>query len=239
MSQGNYRRVYEALLSHPRWKPLSPAARSMWLGIKLKLGPSGIGDVYSEQLAEWSGVDSAALTNRARLELVTHGWLKVEGTTHWLVEGFANEPGRKSPNILRAVEVHLCNMRGDLVGEFRTKYASYLNRSAKGSRKGSRKAPMRLSSSSSSSSSSSKSKSSSMSSASAPDPPDLKSVSPEGQQRNTKAWAAAKAQAARIKADSNGLVAEMPEAADPGKAETVAAEIGRQKRMAAEKLAQG
>ena len=207
MSTGNYRRVYEVLIDHPRFTPLHPDARAVWLALKLKLGPAGIGPVYDEQLIDWSGVEGPDRLRRARQDLIDHGWLEIDGRIHWLIGGFANEPARKSPNGVKAVNRMLGSMRAGIVDRFQEHYAEYLNPSPKGSGKGSSKGSgkglAKGGNTKTLTKTKTKTKTLTKTKARAPDP-DFQSGSPEGQQRDPVAWADAKAKTAQIRAESGG-----------------------------------
>ena len=158
MSRGHYRRVYESLIGHPRFTPLSPFARAMWLALKAKLGPGGIGPVYDDQLMDWTGIKSRNVLQDARNELLDYKWLEVEGRIHWLIGGLANEKARKEPNTIIAIQRTLDDMRGEIIARYREYYAKYLTPEAKPTGKATGKASAKptakasLSSSSSSSS---------------------------------------------------------------------------------------
>ena len=121
MSKGPFRPVYRSLLHHPRFRPLSSDARSLWLALKLRLGPAGIDRVYREELVEVTGLDDAGVT-AAIEELVRHRWIETGEGLFWLVEGFANEPMMQSPNAVESVRIHIGGLRGAIVDRYRERY---------------------------------------------------------------------------------------------------------------------
>jgi len=136
-SKGYHRPIYEALIFHERFQPLSSDARALWLALKLTLGPAGIARKYDEELADASGLAVGDQLDAARADLIEYEWLEVEGRIHWLVEGFANEPYHATKNSRKSIAQTLDGLSGEIVDRFRERYGFPREASGKASGKAS------------------------------------------------------------------------------------------------------
>ncbi len=96
-ARGEYRPIYSVLQDSDEFKVLSKDGKLLWYGLKLTLGASGIGVLFDDQIAERSGINLNEL-QPARRELVSGGWIEVEGRTHWLRNGLMFEPNLSLAN---------------------------------------------------------------------------------------------------------------------------------------------
>ena len=122
---GHWRPVYVSLLRDPAWRVLSPEARSVWLSIKLLLGPGGIGDLWDGQICAASGV-AYDRVSAAIAEVEKAGWVEKDGDTFWMINGFAHECGHHGPNQLKSVARHVADVGGPLADRFRERYDDIL-----------------------------------------------------------------------------------------------------------------
>ena len=119
--KGPFRPIYQSLLHHPRFVGLSSDARSLWLALKLRLGPSGLDRVYSDELCDIAGLTPSQLSD-ALEEVVEGGWVESEGNLYWLVDGYDNEPMNQGDKAKKSIERHLNSLRGDIVVRFKDRY---------------------------------------------------------------------------------------------------------------------
>lgn len=89
--RGEYRPIYAAMIDHPKYQALTPAARLALLTLKLHLGPLGIGPVYPGALAEQTGLSDLEV-GEALAELEGAAWIAREHRLVWLIDGLEHEP---------------------------------------------------------------------------------------------------------------------------------------------------
>lgn len=120
-ARGTFRLIAEAVLYDERFRPLRPPGRSLWLALKLTLGPAGIRRMFDDELREASGCGDDL--EAARSELAGAGLLEVEDRIHWLVDGYGEDRGTRSPKLRPRIERELANL-GDrpIVQRFRERY---------------------------------------------------------------------------------------------------------------------
>lgn len=122
--RGEYRGIYTALLHSPEFEALPPHARLVLLVLKIKLGPSGIGVVYTEELEALTALDmlrdvtadcAGFLNVPSALEVLTRTpdtdrpWIYRSRSVVWLRNGLRFEPTFRltNPNHAAAVSKHL------------------------------------------------------------------------------------------------------------------------------------
>ena len=120
-SKGPFRPIYMSILYHPRFQILSSGARSLWLALKLRLGPSGFDRLYLQELEEISGLERAEI-DAALEELRQAEWIEVEGSLYWMIDGFENEPLNRGETSVKSVRVHLDGFRGPMSDRYRERY---------------------------------------------------------------------------------------------------------------------
>lgn len=125
--KGEYRAIYTALVDDPAFQALSPNAKLVFLLVKLQLGPSGIGVLYSAVLAEQSGIPLEGVADGMR-ELAAggaHAWLRVERNVVWIRNGLKFEPNLTitNRNHRLSVEAHLRSLpKLPIVNDFAAYY---------------------------------------------------------------------------------------------------------------------
>ena len=143
--RGEYRPIYTSLLHSGRFRDLSPNGRLLLFTVKLHLPPSGIGRVpaWEHAFSELTGL-SPGDVREASHELVRLGWLDIDGTTLWLVDGLAYEPSlsAKSWKTRAFIGKLVAGLGNTLIAkEFREKYADWMPSPDTGAPKEPRKAP--------------------------------------------------------------------------------------------------
>ena len=145
---GTWRPIYQRILLHRRFTPLSPEAKVLWITLKLMLPPEGLGRLWKDDIAERATLSGEAFL-RARQALVDALWLRLDTdkSVYWLINGFSYEPAHHGPNQLRGVLRRLGDVPGSLPDEFTARYSDLLDTvsrgSARGSGRGSRKGSAR------------------------------------------------------------------------------------------------
>jgi hypothetical protein len=97
--RGEYRSIHTVLIDGPDYQQLSPAARLVFLTLKLNLGPTGIDVVRAlvPTLQEQTGYARDQIV-AALSELGSGGWTAIEHNVVWVVRGLEFEPSLSPTN---------------------------------------------------------------------------------------------------------------------------------------------
>lgn len=118
--RGESRAIYAAVVHDLDFMPLSPAAKLLWYTLRLELGLSGIGVLYSQALPEVTGL-SAFDVDAGLQELCVTQWLVRERNVMWLRNALRFDPYVSLANRLhvQAVVNHLSGLpKLKLVADF-------------------------------------------------------------------------------------------------------------------------
>lgn len=108
--RGEYRGIRTVLVDGPDYQSLTPAARLVFLTLKLNLGSSGIDVLYAAQLVEQTGYPLKAV-EAALAELERADWIRRERNVVWIVDGLKHEP-----SLTLANANHVAKLRRHLEG---------------------------------------------------------------------------------------------------------------------------
>jgi hypothetical protein len=128
--RGSWRSIHTVLVDSPEYLALTPNAKLVLFTLKLRLGPIGIAVIPApaSSLAESTGLSANGAFD-ALVELQKAGWIRMEGSMIWLVNGLKYEPGYSPKNkwhVQKINELLAALPRVPLVQEFKNYYAEYL-----------------------------------------------------------------------------------------------------------------
>jgi hypothetical protein len=131
--RGQYRGIRRVLLDGPDFQMLGPAARWVFVAMKINLGPCGIEVEYPDalvaRLASQTGHDIPTII-AALDELERDGWIQREANVVWVVGQLEHDPALKAsnPKHVASVRDHIKGLpRIGIIGLFLDKYRRWFD----------------------------------------------------------------------------------------------------------------